>query len=190
MRHRQTQLLLDYWRRLRGAQLAPQKTAIAPRDIKGHLAFTFLLRREGADRFTFVLAGTGLCDLFGRELRDSSFVHLWADTSRDAAGTALVRVAHLAVPTVAQVTAETADERPLTGEMLLLPFASERGETNYVLGYFQSLEPLSRLHGRKLVRMRMGKSAILTGDAPAAADAQVPSGRRSASHLRVVSARS
>ena len=189
MRHMQTQTLLNYWRRMRGEQLAPAKTSIVPRDIKKHLAFTFLLRSEGHDRFSFVLAGTGVCDLFGRELRGSSFGHLFAETSRDGATTSLVRTAHLSVPTVAACVAETADGRPLNAEILLLPFADERGETTYILGHFQSLEPLSRLYGRHLVRMRMGASAILTGDTPAVAEPGARDGRKAGAQLRLVSAR-
>ena len=189
MRHKQTQMLLNYWRRMRGEQLAPARSSIAPRDIKKHLAFTFLLKREGADRFSFVLAGTGVCDLFGRELRGSSFSHLFADPSRDAATTALVRTAHLSVPTVASCVAETADGRPLTAEVLLLPYADARGETSFVLGYFQALEPLSRLYGRQLVRMRLGASAILTGDTQVSADAAARDGRKGGAQLRLVSAR-
>lgn len=188
MRHIQTQTLLNYWRQTRGDQSAPLKSMIAPREIKDHLAFSFLLKREGGERFTFALAGTGLCDLFGRELRGQSFVHLWAEPSREAASTSLIRVAHLSVPTVAQCVAETADQRPLTGEMLLLPYASERGESNWILGHFQSLEPLSRLYGRKLVRMRMGASVILTGDAHGPNVVEFSDSKRSSSHLRVVSA--
>ena len=189
MRHMQTQSLLNYWRQMRGEQLAPAKTSIAPRDIKKHLAFSFLLKREGHDRFSFVLAGTGVCDLFGRELKGSSFVHLFAENFRDAATTSLVRTAHLSVPSVAACVAETADGRPLNAEVLLLPYADERGETTYVLGYFQSLEPLSRLYGRHLVRMRMGASAILTGDTQQAAEAGGRDGRKSGPQLRLVSAR-
>ena len=189
MRHMQTQILLNYWRQMRGEQIAPQKTSIAPRDIKSHLAFSFLLKRDASDRFTFALAGTGLCDLFGRELKDQSFLHLWAEPSRDAATNSVMRVTNLSVPTVALCVAETADQRPLSGEMLLLPYASERGETNWVFGHFQSLEPLSRLYGRKLVRMRMGTSAILTGDAHGPNAVDFADVKRSSSHLRVVSAR-
>lgn len=190
MRSMQTQVLLNYWRETRGEQIAPQKTSISPRDIKSHLAFAFLLKRDGADRYTFALAGTGLCDLFGRELKGQSFVHLWDENSRDAASASLNRVTHLGVPTVSVCVAETAEQRPLTGEMLLLPYASPNNDTNWVLGHFQSLEPLSRLYGRKLVRMRMGTSAILTGDAHGPGAVDFVDAKRSTSHLRVVSARS
>jgi len=189
MRHVQTQTLLNYWRQMRGEQLAPQKDSIEPRDIKDHLAFMFLLRRDGRDRFTFSLAGTGLCDLFGRELRGNSFVHLWAETSRDAALTSLVRVSHLSVPTVASCAAETAEERPLSAELLLLPYANVRGETSWVMGHFQSLDPLSRLYGRKIARMRLGASAILTNDAYGPNDVASLDAKKKAPHLTLVSAR-
>ena len=190
MRHSHTQLLLNHWRQERGEQAAPRKTDISPRSIKGHLPFAFLLKREEEDKFTFVLAGTGLCDLFGRELRGQSFVHLWAEPSRVAGRTSLVRVCNLAVPTVALCAGETADQRPMSAEILMLPYASDNGETNWVLGHLQPLEPLSRLLGNKIVRMRMGANAILTGDAhgPNAVEfADVKA--RKGEHLRVVSAR-
>ncbi len=189
MRHSHTQALLDHWRHERGEQSAPQKSMIDPRAIKGHLPFSFLLRREPDDKFTFALAGTGLCGLFGRELRDQSFVHLWAEPSRTAARSSLIRVSNLAVPTVAMSVAETADLRPMPAEILLLPYASERGESNWILGHFQALEPLSRLIGHKLVRMRMSANAILTGDAHApSAIAFVDTKPRNTQHLRIVSA--
>lgn len=190
MRNPHTQLLLDHWRNVRGEQLAPRKTSIEPRAIKDHLAFAFLLKRESEDKFTFVLAGTALCDLFGHELKGQSFVHLWADASRNAARTAAIRVANLSVPTVAVAVGETADQRPMSAEIVMLPYADERGETTWILGHFQPLEPLSRLLGRKLVRMRMTANAILTGDVHSpSAVAFAEEKRRPAKHLKVVSTR-
>jgi hypothetical protein len=190
MRHPHTQSLLDHWRAARGEALAPAKTSIEPRAIKAHLAFSFLLKRDAGGKFSFVLAGTGMCDLFGEELRGKSFAHLWAEPSRNAASTSLSRVMNLAVPTVALCVAETEDQRPMPGEVMLLPYADERGETTYILGHFQPLEPLSRLAGRKLVRMRMTANAILTGDqASPSAVAFSEDKRKTAKHLKVVSSR-
>lgn len=190
MRHPHTQSLLDHWRQVRGEQLAPRKALISPSAIKDHLAFAFLLKREGEDKFTFSLAGTGLCDLFGQELRGQSFVHLWADQSRNAGRTSLIRVSNLCVPTVAVAVGETADLRPMSAEILLLPYADERAEPTWILGHFQPLEPLSRLLGRKLVRLRMTANAILTGDVHSPeAIAFVDDKRRVGQHLKVVSSR-
>ena len=190
MRHPHSQLLLDHWRFERGEALAPRKTDIVPRSIKDHLAFAFLLKREAGDKFTFSLAGTGLCDLFGQELRGQSFVHLWADASRNAARTALIRVGNLSVPTVASTVGETADLRPMPAEILLLPYADDRSETNWVLGHLQALDPLSRLLGRKLVRMRMTANAILTGDVHSPSAVAFEDDKRvKGSHLKVVSSR-
>lgn len=190
MRHAHTQKLLDYWRRERGEQLAPRKNKIEPRALKDHLAFSFLLKREADDKFTVQLAGTAVCDLFGMELRGQSFSHLWAEPSRNAARTAAIRVSNLSVPTVAHAIGETADLRPMPVEILLLPFADERGEPTWILGFFQPLDPLSRLLGRKLVRMRMTANAILTGDAHGPeAIAFEDEKRKPAQHLKVVSSR-
>lgn len=190
MRNAHTQSLLDHWRRERGETLAPRKTEIDPKAIKGHLAFAFLLKREAGDKFTFVLAGTGMCDLFGKELKGHSFTHLWAEQSRNAALTSLIRVSNLSVPTVALSVAETEDGRAMPGEVLLLPYTDDRGETTYILGHFQPLDPLSRLMGRKLVRMRMTANAILTGDqAGPSAAAFADDKRKVTKHLKVVSTR-
>ena len=192
MRHSHTQRLLDHWRQERGEQLAPRKAKIEPRDIKDHLAFAFLLKRDADDKFTFSLAGTGVCDLFGQELRGQSFTHLWADASRNAARTSLIRVSNLAVPTVALAVGETADLRAMPAEIVMLPYADARGETTWILGHFQPLDPLSRLLGRKLVRMRMTANAILTGDAHSPSAVAFEDDKRAANagkHLKVVSSR-
>jgi hypothetical protein len=189
MRHTHTQSLLDHWRQVRGEALAPRKTKIEPRAIKEHLAFAFLLKREAGDKFTVVLAGTGVCDLFGEELRGKSFAHLWAEPSRDAARTSLSRVGNLAVPTVALCVAETDDDLPMPAEILLLPYADERGETTYILGHFQPLEPLSRLRGHKLARMRMTANAILIGDQHSPSAVAFSDDKRKGANLKVVSSR-
>ena len=76
----------------------------------------------------------------------------------------------------------------MPAEILLLPYADERGETTWILGHFQPLDPLSRLMGRKLVRMRMTANAILTGDAhsPSAVAFAGRQAVKAAPHLKVV----
>jgi len=186
-----TQKLLTYWRRLRGDRLMPRKSEIDPRTIKDHLAFSFLVQRDGEDRFTFRLAGTGMCELFGQELKGHNFIHYWADEAKAGARTALGRVAHLGVPTVAVCVAETADLKPLRGEMILVPFEGEHGEGTMMLGHFQPLEPLARLGGKKIVRIRMTANAILTGDAHSSNELAFEDKRdaRNAGHLKVVASR-
>jgi hypothetical protein len=187
-----TQKLLTYWRRLRGDRSMPRKEEIDPRAIKDHLAFSFLLQRENDDSFTFRLAGTGLCELFGLELKGHNFTHYWAEEARSAARTALGRVVHLSVPTVAVCVAETADLKHIRGEMILVPLEGERGDGTLMLGHFQPLEPLARLNGKKIVRLRMTASAILTGDAHSNSEIAFEERSRdakSAQHLRVVASR-
>jgi hypothetical protein len=187
-----TQKLLSYWRRLRGERSVPRKDEIDPRAIKDHLAYSFLIERHGSDNFLFRLAGTGLCELFGQELKGHNFTHYWANEARSAARTALTRVAHLAVPTVAVCVAETADLKHIRCEMILVPFEGERGEGPMMLGHLQPLEPLARLAGKKIVRLRMTASAILTGDAHSASELAFEERQRdakAASHLKVVASR-
>ena len=59
--------LFGYWDQLRGERLAPTRSEIDPRKIKGTLEHTFILEavRNGAPRFR--LAGIEVCDLLGME---------------------------------------------------------------------------------------------------------------------------
>lgn len=66
-----------YWDELRGKSAAPRREDIEPSKLKTHLGDLFILTDKGEETPFFRLAGTRLCDLFGRELRDRPFSELW-----------------------------------------------------------------------------------------------------------------
>ncbi|MHB2168225.1 PAS domain-containing protein [Alsobacter sp. R-9] len=123
MKHAATRELYAYWDRVRGDRLAPERAEIDPTAIRSILADCFMLEVDAAGRYPFMLAGTRLCALVGRELKDESFASLWqrADgTSGD--GAALVRtVCDETQGAVAGVLAATVGGHDLDLEMLLLP---------------------------------------------------------------------
>ena len=49
----------------------------------------------------------------------------------------------------------------MPAEILFLPYTSERGETDWVLGHYQPLEPLSRLIGHPTTSLKDGVKAGL-----------------------------
>jgi hypothetical protein len=69
--------LFMYWNRLRGARPAPTRTEIEPADIRRHLADTFILERDARGESVFRLAGTRVCAIYGRELKNFSFSSLF-----------------------------------------------------------------------------------------------------------------
>lgn len=77
MENHGTAELFGYWNRLRADSVAPKRKQIEPMDIRKHLADTFILEsglRKGA---TFRLAGTRVCAIFGRELKNFTFYSLF-----------------------------------------------------------------------------------------------------------------
>ena len=69
--------LFQYWNRLRGPRTAPARTEIEPSDIRQYLADTFILERDARGESVFRLAGTRVCAIYGRELKNFSFSSLF-----------------------------------------------------------------------------------------------------------------
>jgi hypothetical protein len=82
MKHPTTRELFDYWNQRRGLRAAPERGDIDPGQIRSLLADTFVLSFDVAAGHPFRIAGTRLCALFGRELKDRPFISLWDDGPR------------------------------------------------------------------------------------------------------------
>lgn len=78
MRNSGTIELFRYWNHIRDGKPAPKRTQIEPIDIRAHLASTFILEQGLRREVTFRLAGTKVCAIFGRELKDYSFFGLFS----------------------------------------------------------------------------------------------------------------
>jgi hypothetical protein len=125
--------IFDYWNKIRGAEIAPLRRQIEPNQVRHILANLFMLELSNSGRITFRLAGTRICDLFGRDLGGSSLAELWAHGHEDIERTAMGVMEH-AIPTLLNVTGySTAGHR--TGfEIILLPLRSNEGHCDKVLG--------------------------------------------------------
>ena len=77
MKHKNSHLLVGYWNRVRGGRAVPDQTDIDPRAIKRMLASVFILDVDNPSRPIYRLAGTGLCERFGFELRGTGFLAHW-----------------------------------------------------------------------------------------------------------------
>lgn len=66
--------LYTYWNGVRVGRLAPRRLEIEPASIAPILADTFMLERVHDGSFQYRLAGTRVCDTFGRELRGQAFL--------------------------------------------------------------------------------------------------------------------
>lgn len=169
MKHPTSRQLHAYWDRLRGERAAPERGEIEPGEIRNLLADSFILETDPARRTSAVrLAGTRLCALFGRELRGSAFVDLWAERSQPFTDPwhLIETVACDTVGVVAGLTGVTVRNETLDLELLLLPLR-HRGKTQArILG---SLSPHCIppwLGSRPILRLETVSLRVLEGFAP------------------------
>lgn len=141
MKHKATQDLFAYWNGLRGIRQAPERSEVDPAAIRGALGDTIMLAREPGQRATFRLAGTRVCALFGRELKNETFQPLWEPGSRHELDTLLASAAEEATGFVAGAKAEVDDGDPVNVEMLMLPLFHRGSTDGRLIG---TLAPLAR----------------------------------------------
>jgi hypothetical protein len=139
MRHKTSKVLYAYWNGVRRDRIAPQRFEIDPSRIGAILPHTFILERHDAEHFCFRLAGTRICEIFGRELRGTNFLDGWeaidrlpllrmfSTLTRQGSG----GVVHMEVAAPAEAGVEC--------EVLLLPLRHTRDEIDRVLGSFSPM---------------------------------------------------
>lgn len=130
--------LLTYWERLRAGRIAPLRSDIDPREIRGALEHTFILEHTRLGDFRFRLAGGKLCERMGLELRGMPAYSLIAPNYRDEFNQVLngimidPEVIHL------QLGGDTGIFGTRPAQMLLLPMCNSEGQINRILGCLTS----------------------------------------------------
>jgi len=81
--------LYAYWDRVRNGRVAPRRFEIEPARIPALLPETFIAEGAGLLGFRFRLAGTKICEQFGKELRDIDLLSLFGDGDREQLGAML-----------------------------------------------------------------------------------------------------
>ncbi len=141
MRHKATRDLFAYWNDLRGIRSAPERSEIDPGAIRGALGDTIMLARERDQPATIRLAGTRVCALFARELKNEAFQPLWDAPSRRQVDQLLEHAAEESAGCVAGAVAEVDDGDPAWMELLLLPLFHRGTSDGRLIG---TLAPLAR----------------------------------------------
>lgn len=140
MKYPATRALYAYWDKLRAGRAAPDRSEIDPGAIRTLLGDVFLLDLAGHDRQLVRLAGTRICTLLGRELRDRPFAEVFAAEDWPPLFELLETVAQTASPAVVDISGETRDGRTLDLEMLVLPVRHRGRTTARVLGCLSAEE--------------------------------------------------
>ena len=115
------QVLLAYWRQLKGRERAPERNAIDPMAIRSVLADAFILEYAPLAGFPLRVVGTRIDGLFRRDLRGEPFLGLWTLETRDEISEMLETVADDAQPYLLNASGGPSARESLALEILLLP---------------------------------------------------------------------
>ncbi len=124
MKHPSNREFFAYWDEKRGEARAPDRGEIEPGAVRELLGDIFVLSYDGAAGHPFRVAGTRVCALLGRDLKDRSFSALFAPDARREIEEIIAVVAEEMLAAVAGITATSEDGSPAHLELLLLPFSA------------------------------------------------------------------
>lgn len=122
MKHPSSRAFFAYWDVKRGTARAPDRADIDPAAVRELLGDIFVLSCEPNPGFPFRVAGTRVCALLGRDLKDHSFAALFSEASRSEIEEIATVVADETLAAIAGLTAARDDGSKAHLELLLLPF--------------------------------------------------------------------
>src|SRR3954471_9001847 len=105
MKHPSSRGFFSYWDARRGDARAPDRSEIEPSAVRELLGDIFVLSYDSDAGFPFRVAGTRICALLGRDLKDTSFSALFAADSRREIEDIVTYVAEEMLPAIAGLTA-------------------------------------------------------------------------------------
>jgi hypothetical protein len=122
MKHPSSREFFAYWNAKRGDARAPDRSEIEPGAVRELLGDIFVLSYDNEAGYPFRVAGTRVCALLGRDLKDASFSALFALDGRREIEDIITHVAEEMLPAIAGVTATSEEGTIVHLELLLLPF--------------------------------------------------------------------
>lgn len=122
MKHPASREFFAYWDGKRGDARAPDRSEFDPNAVRELLADSFVLSCDRAAGYPFRVAGTRVCALFGRDVKEASFPALFAANDRREIDEIIAAVADEMLPAIAGLTASTSRGDLTHLELLLLPF--------------------------------------------------------------------
>lgn len=162
MRLQTTIDIFDYWNRLRGHEDAPLKSQVEPAGVRHILPSLFILEARDDGRVVFRLAGTRICDLFGRDLRGERFSALWAHGQDEDIGRTAVGAMDHVIPALFNATGYSRAGHAAAFEIVIMPLRSaEGGACNRLLGAIAPVTAASWLEIVPLEFLALDRSRLL-----------------------------
>ncbi|HUS97094.1 MAG TPA: PAS domain-containing protein [Hyphomicrobiaceae bacterium] len=134
MKHHTSKSLYAYWNKVRAGGFAPQRFDIEPACIAPILPEALIIERASGDEFRFRLAGTRICETFGREFRGANFLDFFNPGDASIISRKLVTMAQQGAVGVFHITSQTAHGHKADVELILLPLLHAQGRVDRYLG--------------------------------------------------------
>ena len=122
MKHASNREFFAYWDAKRGDARAPDRSEIEPGAVRDLLGDIFVLSYDNEAGYPFRVAGTRVCALLGRDLKEISFSAQFVPDSRAEIEDVISHVAEEMLAAIAGLTATSENGRTAHLELLLLPF--------------------------------------------------------------------
>lgn len=136
MIHHELRALYSYWEHLRGDRPCPDRTEVDPRDVASDARHLFVLEDLGNENIRFRLAGSGLLEAFGFDLRGMSARAIMSGKSRESFSALISET--IAEPGVGYARVIAPDGASVW-EVLLLPLRGSFGTIDRVIGCLHPL---------------------------------------------------
>lgn len=155
-----------YWEGLRVGGALPRRDQIDPRGIAGALEQVFLVERIAPGLARFRLAGMGVSDVLGMDVRGMPLSSVFDPAARDRLSPALETVFREHVALDLWLEAERGLGRPtLDARMLLLPLVSTRGLTDLALGCLALEGEIGRVPRRFAIASLVSETLVVAREA-------------------------
>jgi hypothetical protein len=147
--------LYAYWDRVRNGRLAPRRFEIEPARVASLLPETFIAECAGLLSYRFRLAGTRICEQFGRELRGGDLLDLWGPPDRHAFASLLRHVVSEGAAGHVLFDAYSDVNRQAHFELVVMPLIHAGPSINRLLGAITAIEPPFWVGSTPLERLEM-----------------------------------
>lgn len=138
---RTSQTLYAYWNEVRGDRIAPRRFDIEPALLGEVLSETFILESDDGKAPAFRLAGTRVCEQFGREFRGTGFVDLFAGDDQSTIAHNVADLRRQGAVVVMEAEARIAGRGTACFEILLMPLVHTGTSINRMLGSIVAIDP-------------------------------------------------
>lgn len=157
MRTGSNHALFQYWNAIRGGRPAPRRFEIEPSQIADILPDTFILEVSDPAHFSYRLAGTRVCEIFGQELRGIGFLEGWRETDRFMLNRNLNAVRRSAACAVMEVEGFGSNTDLVRLELVVLPLLHNGSSIERFLGGFVALNARRRQAAGPVADLRIAE---------------------------------